>query len=200
MPGYKVMDFFTAVTEGFDLPILDFIRQQLQSPALDGPMVVITSLADAGILWILLAIILLCIPKYRPTGFAVGAALVIGLILCNGILKPLVGRVRPFTYQLEQFGKTIPLLIAPPADASFPSGHTIASFEAAVVMVLRHKKAGIPWLVLAFAIAFSRLYLYVHYPTDVLCSMVLGTGIAFLGSWLVKQGYVWYQHKQLHKS
>ncbi len=194
------MGFFTAVTEGFDLPILDFIRQQLHSSLLDGPMVIITSLADAGILWILLALILLCIPKYRPTGFAMGTALVMGLILCNGILKPLVGRIRPFAYELEHFGKVIPLLVPPPTDASFPSGHTIASFEAAVVMVLRHKKAGIPWLILAFLIAFSRLYLYVHYPTDVLFSMMLGTGIAFLGCWLVKQSYSRFEHKQLHKS
>ena len=81
-------------------------------------------------------------------------------------------------------------------DFSFPSGHTIASFEAATVILLYNKKWGIAAMVLAALIAFSRLYLYVHYPTDVLASVVLGIGIAFLGKFLVEKGFSLYENRK----
>jgi undecaprenyl-diphosphatase len=80
------------------------------------------------------------------------------------------------------------LLVGKPSDFSFPSGHTIASFEAAGVLMLNNKKLGIPALVLAILIAFSRMYLFVHYPTDVLVSVALGTLFAILANYLVKKG------------
>ena len=160
-------------------------------------MPIVTHLGDGGILWIALAVILLCLPKYRKTGFAMGAALLMGLLICNLWLKPMVGRLRPFDYQLQCYGRLIPLLIEAPTDYSFPSGHTIASFEAATVLLIRHKKWGIGAMVLAALIAFSRLYLYVHYPTDVLASVVLGIGIAFAANYLVNQGYALYERKKL---
>ena len=83
----------------------------------------------------------------------------------------------------------IPLLIAAEKEFSFPSGHTIASFEAATALCIYHKKLGIPALILASLIAFSRLYLYVHYPTDVFASVLLGVGIAFLSAKLVDEGH-----------
>ena len=116
-----------------------------------------------------------------------GIALLIGLVVCNMILKPWVGRIRPYDYQLIHFGKTIELLVATPHDYSFPSGHTIASFQAAVALTIHNRKLGIPAMVLAVLIAFSRMYLYVHYPTDVLASVILGTAIAFLGCFIVKK-------------
>ena len=118
-----------------------------------------------------------------------GAALLLGVVICNIIMKPAFARIRPYDYQLEHFGKTIQLLVSTPHDFSFPSGHTIASFEAATAIAIHNKKWGVAALVLACLIAFSRLYLYVHYPTDVLASVVLGIGFAFLGSWMVKKGY-----------
>jgi undecaprenyl-diphosphatase len=142
-------------------------------------------LGDGGILWIALAVILLCFPKYRKTGFAMSAALLMGLLICNLSLKPLVARIRPYDFQLQNFNKSIPLLIAAPHDYSFPSGHTIASFEAAVALLIRDRKLGMGALALAVLIAFSRLYLYVHYPTDVLASVVLGTLLAFIGTVIV---------------
>ncbi len=192
------MEFLDTLARQFDLPILDWIAEHLWCPALDAVVPLITHLGDAGIFWILAAAALLCFPKYRRAGFSVAVSLVLGLIFCNGILKPLVGRIRPYDFQLREFGKTIPLLIAAPTDFSFPSGHTIASFEAAVAITLHHKKLGIPALVLASAIGFSRLYLYLHYPSDVIVSVCLGTGIAFLGSWLVKKGLQIYENKK-HK-
>ena len=177
--------FFGTLAECFDLPILDWIASNLWCGFLDAVMPVITLLGDAGIFWILVAVVKLFIPKYRRIGLAMGAALLIGLLVCNVTMKPLFARIRPYDYQLQHFGKTIPLLIEAQHDFSFPSGHTLASFEAATVLMLNQKKLGIPALILASLIAFSRLYLYVHYPTDVLVSLVLGIFIGWVGNLLI---------------
>ena len=94
------------------------------------------------------------------------------------------------------FQKTIPLLIERQHDFAFPFGHTIASFEAAVAILIRNKKLGVPAMILAVLIAFSRLYLYVHYPTDVIASVILGTGLAFLGTYLVDKGWALWESKK----
>ena len=107
-------------------------------------------------------------------------AMMIGLVVCNMTLKPLVARIRPYDLQAE-LGVTIKLLCDAQHDFSFPSGHTIASFEAAVVLLKNSKKMGIPAMILAVLISFSRLYLYVHYPTDVITSVILGTVFALIG-------------------
>ncbi len=188
------MELLDTLARQFDLPFLDWIAEHLWCPALDAIVPLITHLGDAGIFWILAAAAMLCFPKYRRAGFCVALSLLMGLVFCNGLLKPLVGRIRPYDFQLQEFGRTIPLLIPAPTDFSFPSGHTIASFEAAVAITLHHKKLGIPALVLAAAISFSRLYLYVHYPSDVIVSVILGTGIAFLSSWTVKESFQIYEN------
>ena len=186
---------FTYLAEHFDLPILAWIAANLRSAFGDAVMPVITLLGDAGIFWIAIAVVFLFIPKYRKIGLAMGAALVLGLLICNVTMKPLFARIRPYDYLAEQ-GITIDLLIAAQHDFSFPSGHTLASFEAATVLMIHNRKLGIPAMILACLIAFSRLYLYVHYPTDVLFSVVLGICIAFLGNYLVKQGYALYKKKK----
>ena len=183
------MSPFSWLAKNFDLPILDWIAEHLQCGFLDTVMPLITLLGDAGIFWIAIAVVCLLFPKTRKIGFSMGAALLLGVVVCNIIMKPAFARIRPYDYQLEHFGKTIKLLVATPHDFSFPSGHTIASFEAAAAIAIHNKKWGIPALVLACLIAFSRLYLYVHYPTDVLASVALGIGFAFLGSWIVEKGY-----------
>ena len=191
------MDILSYLAEHFDLPILDWIMANLWCPFLDAVMPVITLLGDAGIFWIAIAVVLLFFPKTRKIGLGMGAALVMGLLICNCMLKPLTARIRPYDYQLEHFGVTIKLLIEAQHDFSFPSGHTIASFEAATVILLHNKKFGIPAMVLACLIAFSRLYLYVHYPTDVIVSVILGIGLAFLGKFLVQKGYDLYEKRKL---
>ena len=184
------------ITQVVDLPILDWIAEHLRCPFLDTIMPPITHLGDAGAVWILLALVLLCLPKYRKTGMKVALALALGLLVCNVTLKPLVARMRPFDYQLLFFGKEIQLLIPAPTDFSFPSGHTNASFAAATAVLLCHRKIGVPAMILAALIAFSRLYLYVHYPTDVLASMVLGAAVAFLSNDLINKGFTLYHNKQ----
>ena len=189
------MDLFSFLAEHFDLPILRWIAAHLHNAFGDAVMPLITLLGDAGIFWIAVAVVLLFFPKTRKIGLGMGAALLMGLLICNVTLKPLVARIRPYDYELLHFGNEIRLLVEAQHDFSFPSGHTIASFEAATVILLHNKKWGIGAMVLAVLIAFSRLYLYVHYPTDVLASVVLGIGIAFLGKWLVEKGYTVYENR-----
>lgn len=187
-----MLDFFA---KSFDLPILEWIQENVANGFLDFLMPIITIFGDAGIFWIACAAVMLIFPKTRKTGLAMGVALVMGLLVCNICLKPLVARMRPLVYEVEKLGNSAAdllhsgqLLVGKPSDFSFPSGHTIASFEAAGVLMLNNKKLGIPALVLAILIAFSRMYLFVHYPTDVLVSVVLGTLFAILANYLVKKG------------
>lgn len=162
----------------FEIHILDWF-QTLHSPVLDTIMVGITTLGNAGLFWLLLGIILVAIPKTRKSGVIVLVAIIIDAILCNGILKNLFARIRPF-----DINTTIELLITRPKDFSFPSGHTAVSFAAiAALMFAGEKKLWRLALILAVLIAFSRLYLYVHYPTDILG----GIGVGILAGWL---GYI----------
>ena len=153
---------------GFEFQILDKL-QTIHTPLLDRFMVAITKLGDAGIVWIILTVILLLIPKTRKSGVYMAVALIADLIICNVILKPIVARIRPYS-----INQTVQLLVTPLKDYSFPSGHTAASFAAAFALLFVKNKLWIPSMILASLIAFSRLYLYVHYPTDVLAGILLG--------------------------
>ena len=140
----------------------------IHNPILDKIMVTFTTLGDAGIIWIILALVLICIKKTRKCGVLILLSLVTGLILGNGILKNLVARSRPCWID-----QGIPLLIPNPHDYSFPSGHTLASFEAAIMIFLHNKKWGIVAIIIAAFISFSRMYLFVHFPTDILGGIIL---------------------------
>ena len=166
-------NFFNALNHA-ELKILDFITEKLSCPFLDSVLPFASSLCDHGEIWIVAAIIMLLFAKTRRSGIATATALIMGLIIGNLLLKPIVGRIRP--YELTGY----PIIVPPLGDYSFPSGHTLASFEAAGAMMFTNKRIGIPALVLAFIIAFSRLYLYVHYPTDVLAGIVLGMLFAYI--------------------
>ena len=176
-----------ALAVSFDLPILDWIAANLWCPVLDVLMPIITLLGDAGIFWIAVAVLFIFTKKYRKIGIGMMFALMMGLVICNIWLKPTIARIRPYDFQLQYFAKEIPLLAGGMHDFSFPSGHTIASFEAAVVILLGNKKLGIPAMILACLIAFSRLYLYVHYPTDVIVSVILGSILALIGWYLAQK-------------
>ena len=174
----------------FDYSILNYINEHFHNAFFDGFFSIITHLADAGWFWIALAALLLCFKKTRKTGCVMGAALLMGVIFGNGILKPLIHRVRPYDNAAWSPAVTrATLLISPPSDYSFPSGHTLASFEGAFGIFLCNKKWGAPALVLAVLIAFSRLYFYIHYPTDVIGGMILGIGFAVAAFFIV--GAIW---------
>ena len=160
-----------------ELPILWWIREHLTHPFLDTVMPYISSLAHTGEIWILLALILLCFKKTRKAGVAMGMAMVCGYLIGNMGMKNLFARIRP--YDVAQ----VELLVAKLHDFSFPSGHTLVSFEAATALWFYHRKWGVAALVLASLIASSRLYLFVHYPTDVLAGALLGVGIGLAACW-----------------
>ena len=160
-----------------EIEILNAI-QGLRTPITDRIMCAVTSLGNVGMIWILLAVVLLVLPKTRKSGCIVMAALVLDMILCNGVLKHVFARVRPC-----EVNTTIQLLVPRPSDYSFPSGHTAASFAAvAALFFAGQKKLWKPALVLAVLIAFSRLYLYVHYPTDILGGIVVGVLCGYIGA------------------
>ena len=152
-----------------EFSILDFIQNQFRTPFGDFVMPLISKLGNGGIIWLVLSGLLCVFPKYRKAGVTMMTALALDVLLCNVMLKPLVGRMRPFTVNTG-----VELLINAPKDFSFPSGHTAASFAAAFALLFVKNKLWIPSMILASLIAFSRLYLYVHYPTDVLAGILLG--------------------------
>ena len=157
------------VVLSFELTILDWIQTNLRNPIMDLLVPAITTLGNSGLIWIILAGILILMPKYRKVGAAVMAGLVLEVVCCNLVLKPLVARIRPC-----DVNTAVQLLIPRPDDFSFPSGHTGASFAAVSVLYTSRNKLWIPSLILAVLIAFSRLYLYVHYPSDILAGIVIG--------------------------
>ena len=164
-----------------EIQILNWL-QSLHTPILDKIMQLITHLGDMGIIWIILTIVMLLIPKTRKSGVIMAAALIVDVILCNVILKNLIARVRPY-----DVNTAVQVLVAKPKDFSFPSGHTAASFASVVALFMAgERKLWKPALMLSCLIAVSRLYLYVHYPTDVLGGMVFGILAGFAGYWIVK--------------
>lgn len=161
-----------------------YFLQELHNPVLDVIMVVITTLGDAGILWIATAVAMVFSKKFRKCGVAVGVALLLMEITGNMGLKELIMRDRPCWID-----PTVELLVKSPESFSFPSGHTFSSFASAVTIFLYHKRVGIAAIVMAALIAFSRMYIFVHFPTDILGGMVLGILVAFIARFLTNK--VW---------
>lgn len=166
----------------FEIGILDFIRETFSCKFLDYFFKFITSLTDSGIFWIILAVVLLCFKKTRKTGISLGAVLIIGEILGNQIIKKLFERPRPYTVNQD-----ITLIVKKLSSYSFPSGHTRCAVECATAIYANNKKWGIAAICLAVLTALSRLYLYMHYPTDVLAGAVLGVTDGLLAIFIVKK-------------
>ena len=169
----------------FEYAILDFIRETFSCAFMDGLMQFITFFGNGGWFWIVLGLTLSFIPKTRKIGITVCISLLINLSVCNITLKPLIARVRP--YDLRE---GIALIIDAPHDFSFPSGHTSGSFAAACAVFAYDKKwFGISSMVFATLIAFTRLYLYVHFPTDILGGIVVGIVSSIASFFIVKALY-----------
>lgn len=171
----------------FEVGLIRGLYDIFGCPALDKFFPIVTSFCDAGIFWIALAVLFIFFKKTRRAGITMLIALGMGLIICNVILKPSIARIRPYDFDISLRAL---MVVEGEHDFSFPSGHTIASVEAAFALWLNNKKLGTPALVFAGLIAFSRLYLLLHYPSDVLASIVLGIAIAFaafaIAKWFVK--------------
>ena len=154
-----------------DKSILRFTEIYIQSPLLDRVMPFISRLGDHGYIWIAISIIFILNKKYRKAGILALCSLFIGMILGEVLLKNIIARPRPFVEM-----PNIELLIPKPTTYSFPSGHTASSFAAAgaFAKIIHDKKITIPLFLLACMISFSRVYLMVHYPTDIIGGIILG--------------------------
>lgn len=158
-----------------EMEILDGIRAIFGCSFMDTLVPAVTFLANAGWMWIVMGLVFLFFRRYRRTGITLLISLLAHLLTCNVFLKNLVVRDRPCW-----LNDSVELLIANPTDYSFPSGHTMVSFVAATVLTVLHPKWGYWAYPVAAAMGFTRLYLYVHFPTDVLAGAVLGVIVGIL--------------------
>lgn len=164
-----------------DFRILDWIQENLRTPWLDWFAPKITFLGNGGWFWILLTVLLLGSRRHRRCAITMMA----GLVLCGValvLLKNGFARARPCWINTE-----IDLLIPSPKDYSFPSGHSAAGHASSLILLFHDKRAGIPAVILAVLIALSRLYLYVHFPTDVLAGILLGILAALTAQQIVQR-------------
>lgn len=158
------------IIHNVDIWILNFINNNLHNSFMDKLMIFFSSIGNSGLIWILISLILIAMPKYRKIGIMALCTLILTTILGEVILKNLVKRGRPFTTIID-----FKLLVATPSSYSFPSGHTGSSFAVAGILANKLKKSRFYVYALATLIAFSRLYLYVHYPSDILGGIILGS-------------------------
>jgi undecaprenyl-diphosphatase len=166
----------------FDRDFLLYL-QSIRTPVMDNIMKFITKFGDAGLFWIGLAVILLITKKFRKTGLGMLIALTIGAIITNVILKNWIARPRPYVTIDDLI-----CIIGPQKDFSFPSGHSTASIAASLSMFLTMpKRYGIPALIFGLLICFSRLYVGVHYPTDVIAGIMIGAASAVVSLFIVKK-------------
>ncbi len=143
--------------------------QSIHNAVLDCIVPKITMLGNAGWFWLVVTLILIIIPSKRKWGIQAFIATIITVIICNLILKPSIMRCRPCWLEPE-----VQMLVKVPHDYSFPSGHSNMSVTVATAIFTQNKKFGIPALILAALIAISRLYVFVHWPTDVLVGTLIG--------------------------
>lgn len=166
-----------------DMNILLWIQEHLRTDVLTPFWKVITFLGNGGWFWIVLCVLMICVGKTRKVGITAALSLALGFLITNLLLKNIVARPRPF----DSYAQILPL-ITRPTDYSFPSGHTCASFACALVYLrMLPKKFGIPAVILAGMIAFSRLYLGVHYPGDVLVGFLVAVLTSLLVCYLVQK-------------
>ncbi len=169
------------IIQNFDWSVLDMIQAHLTCGFMDVFMRVVSSLADAGLIFFAAAGLLMIFKGYRRCSVNILICMAGAAVVAFLIMKPLIARERPCW-----LNEDIQLLVAVPQDYSFPSAHTLYSFMVATVIFMYDRRIGIPSLVLAALIGFSRLYLYVHFPTDVLCGALLGVSFALIGYYVLR--------------
>ncbi len=152
----------------WELPMLLWINTHLQSAALDTLAMGLALLGDSGMIFIVLTLGLLLYKPTRHIGLCCALALMLDGFFINILLKPIVARVRPYDLTLLR------IIVEPLHDFSFPSGHTGAAFAFAFALRPFSKKWHIAAVVFGALMGLSRIYLCVHFPTDVLCGAVIG--------------------------
>lgn len=187
------MDLFFDLLLDFDLGVFQWI-QSIQNGFLDALMVGVTTLGNAGAIFIILGLTLLFTKKYRKAGLAVLVALIV-MLLCNDLfLKEFFARVRPFNlfesnpekYAVWGTEYVFPELVHKPSSFSFPSGHTASAFAAATALLWHSRKWGIPTMIFAAFMGFSRIYVQVHYCTDVIGGIISGAICGLIAVLIVK--------------
>lgn len=169
----------------FDFEILFFIKDCIRNGFLDTIVPFYTNLGNDGIIWIVVGVVMLIPKKTRKCGIMVLGALLVMLVVNNIILKNLIARPRPCATYPE-----LVELVHIPTSYSFPSGHTVSAMAVAFTILAQHKKLGIVALVLATLMGLSRLYVGVHFPTDVYGGVIVGAAIAL---------FVWFVEKKISK-
>ena len=181
-----MLQFLSELDGGILLWIQDYLRNPVLTPILK----VITTLGNGGAIWILLTLLLLMLPKTRKVGYMMMAALLGTLLINNILLKNLVARTRPY-----EVIEGLTYLVRRPSEYSFPSGHAGSSFAAACVMLRKlPKRYVIPEFVLAVLIELSRLYVGVHYPSDVLFGVISGILISYAAEAVVER--IWKRKRE----
>lgn len=173
-----MIDFITQI----DFSFLNFIQETVRCAFLDVIMAFFSYIGEGGIIWFLIAVPMLFFKKTRSWGIMIIISMTVAFLAGELIIKNLVCRDRPF---VNLNVSDLPVLHA--SGFSFPSSHSSTGFAAAAVLFMMNKKYGTASIVLACVIAFSRLYNYVHYPSDILGGMLLGIASALLVYFLFKK-------------
>lgn len=168
--------------QNIDTHVLLYIQDFIRTPFLTGIMVFFSLIGNSGFVWIALGLVLLIPKKTRRGGFQLLLCLLAAYIINNLIFKELVARIRPYDVI-----DGLSILVKPLSSYSFPSGHTNSSFAAALALTLAFGKRGALAYIPAALIAFSRCYVGVHYPSDVLAGLLVGTLAAFITYRLIEK-------------
>lgn len=178
-----------------DKAILLWIKEYLRNDILTPILRFITTLGNAGIFWIVLTFILLLYKPTRKLGILCLVALIEEFLVCHVLIKNIVKRARPYA-RIEGLNP----LVKKPTDYSFPSGHSSSSFAVGFTIFRKSdKRWGIPALILAILISLSRLYVAVHYPSDVIVGAAIGIVFSYVGEWMVENLNKWFKNKEQRK-
>ncbi len=188
------------VFASFDYAILEAIHQfaVATNGALTWLVRLITSVGDGGLGFILFGLVLLLFRRTRKVGVIVLGAIVVGALFTNVTIKPLVARVRPYEHDAYRaFWEFVGA--SRESERSFPSGHTTTAFAAMTTVFLTCRKK-YSWTALVFAalVGFTRLYLVVHYPTDVLGGIVVGVVSALISYFLLRLAFAALERHATH--
>ncbi|MBO5669069.1 MAG: phosphatase PAP2 family protein [Candidatus Methanomethylophilaceae archaeon] len=152
----------------WEAEVLFWIRDNLTCGFMDWLMSTVSLLCTADIVWFVLTAVLIYRKDTRKVGVTLLLALIISIIICNGILKPTVERIRPY----DEFG--VSLIVPASSEFSFPSGHTTGVTVVTAVLLKHFRKWGYLMSIFAVMVMFSRMYLFMHYPTDILGGIAVG--------------------------